>query len=169
MNIYLLVIRLVHIVAGIVWGGGALIMEFFIGRSIMATGESGKQFAQHLMTKLRMHNFMTIMAFTTVLAGGLLYWYDSNGFTSAWMKSSTGIGFTIGAIFGLIAFIFGAIFGASNAKLAEVGSKIQGKPTDEQLVQIQTLQKRIRTVSPIHVYSMLLAMIFMATARYFVF
>ena len=169
MNIYLLVLRLVHIFTGIIWGGGALIMEFFIGRSVVATGTSGQAFAQHLMTKLRMHNFMTVMAISTVLAGILLYWHDSNGFTSGWMKSSTGIGFTIGAVYGLIAFIFGAIFGASNGRLAMVSSQIQGKPTEEQLTQIQAIQKRIRSVSPIHVYSMILAMIFMATARYFVF
>jgi hypothetical protein len=169
MNIYLLVLRLAHIIAGIIWGGGALIMEFFIGRTVMATGESGQKFVQHLMNKLRMHNFMTAMAITTILGGILLYWHDSDGFTSAWMKSSTGIGFTIGAIFGLIAFVFGAIFGAANAKLGQVGSQVQGKPTAEQLSQIQALQKRIQTVSPIHVYSMILAMIFMATARYFVF
>ena len=169
MNIYLLVLRLVHIFAGIIWGGGALIMEFFIGRSVAATGESGREFAQHLMTKLRMHNFMTVMAITTILGGSLLYWHDSNGFTSAWMKSSTGIGFAIGAVFGLIALVFGAIFGASNARLAMVGSQIQGKPTDEQFAQIRAIQKRIKTVSPIHVYSMILAITFMATARYFVF
>jgi len=169
MNIYLLVLRLIHIFAGIIWGGGALIMEFFIGRSVAATGESGKEFAQHLMTRLRMHNFMTVMAVSTVFAGALLYWHDSGGFTSDWMKLSTGIGFTIGAVFGLIALVFGAIFGASNAQLAQVGAQIQGKPTDEQLPQVQALQKRIKTVSPIHVYSMILAMIFMATARYFAF
>jgi len=169
MNIYLLVLRLVHIFAGIIWGGGALIMEFFIGRSVAATGETGQAFAQHLMTKLRMHNFMTTMAILTILGGALLYWHDSNGFTSAWMKSSTGIGFTIGAIFGLIAFVFGAIFGRGNARLAQVGAQIQGKPTDEQLSQIQAIQKQIKTVAPIHVYSMILAMTFMATARYFLF
>lgn len=169
MNIYLLVLRLVHILTGIIWGGGALIMEFFIGRSIAATGASGREFAQYLMAKLRMHNFMTVMAVFTVLAGGLLYWHDSEGFSSAWMSSSTGIGFGIGAVFGLIAFVFGAIFGASNANLAQVSAQIQGKPTDEQLAQIQALQSRIKTVSPIHVYCMILAMMFMATARYFVF
>jgi len=168
MNIYLLILRLIHIVAGIIWGGGALIMEFFIGRSVVATGESGQAFVQHLMSKLRMHNFMTIMAVSTVLAGVLLYWHDSNGFTSGWMKSTPGIGVPIGAAFGLIAFVFGAIFGSSNAKLAQVGAQIQGKPTDEQFTQIQTIQKRIKTVAPIHIYSMILAMIFMAIARYFV-
>lgn len=121
------------------------------------------------MARLRMHNFMTVMAVSTVLAGALLYWHDSNGFTSAWMTSSTGIGFGIGAVFGLIAFVFGAIFGSTNAKLTQVGAQIQGKPTEEQLAQIQALQKRIKTVSPIHIYSMILAMLFMATARYLVF
>jgi len=169
MNTLLIVLRLVHIMAGIVWGGGALIMEFFIGRTINATGETGQKFAQHLMNILRMHKFMTGMALSTVLAGGWLYWIDSNGFTSAWIKSGAGTGFTIGAVFGLIAFIFGAIFGSSNAKLGEVGAQIKGKPTDEQLAQIQALQKRIKTVSPIHISSMILAMVFMATARYFVF
>ena len=169
MNILMLILRFVHIFAAIIWGGGALIMEFFIGRTITATGETGQKFAQHLMNTLRMHKFMTVMALSTVLAGFVLYWRDSNGFSSAWMTSSTGIGFGIGAGFGLIAFVFGAIFGSSNAKLGQVGAQIQGKPTDEQLAQIQALQKRIKTVSPIHVYSMILAMIFMATARYFVF
>lgn len=169
MNIYLLVLRLVHIFAGIIWGGGALIMEFFIGRSVAATGESGREFAQHLMVKLRLHNFMTVMAVSTVLAGVLLYWHDSEGFSSAWMRSGAGIGFGIGAVFGLFAFVSGAIFGASNAKLAQISGQIQGKPTDEQFSQIQALQKRIKTVSPVHVYSMIFAMIFMAAARYFVF
>jgi len=169
MNIYLLILRLVHIIAGIIWGGGALIMEFFIGRTIAETGETGQKFVQHLMNKVRFHTFMTVMAFSTILAGALLYWHDSAGFSSAWMNSSAGIGFGIGAVFGLIAFVFGAIFGASNAKLGEVGSQIQGKPTAEQLAQIQAVQKRIKAVSPIHVYSMILAIIFMAIARYFVF
>lgn len=169
MNIYLIILRLVHVVAAIIWGGGAIIMEFFIGRSIAGTGETGQKFAQYLMNTVQMHKFMIVAAFSTSLAGGLLYWHDSNGLSSAWMSSNAGIGFGIGSFFGLIALISGAIFGGSNAKLAQVGAQIQGKPTDEQLSQIQASQKRIKTVSPIHVYSMILAMIFMATARYFTF
>lgn len=169
MNLLVVILRLVHIMAGIIWGGGALIMEFFIGRTINATGETGQKFTQHLMNVIRMHKFMTGAALSTVLAGGWLYWIDSNGFSSAWMTSGAGTGFGIGAVFGLIAFVFGAIFGSSNAKLAEVGAQIKGKPTGEQLSQIQAIQKRIKTVSPIHIFSMLLAMVFMATARYFMF
>lgn len=167
MNVLVIVLRVVHIMAAIVWGGGALVMEFFIGRSIAATGEVGQKFAQYLMNTIRMHRFMTAAALATVLAGAALYWIDSDGFSSAWIRSSTGIGFGIGAVFGLIAFVFGAIFGSSNAALAHIGAQIRGKPTGEQLSRIQAIQKRIKTVAPIHVTSMIIAMFFMATARYF--
>ncbi len=169
MNILMLILRLVHIVGAIVWGGGALIMEFFISRGIAATGETGQKFAQHLTNTIRIHIFMMAAAIATILSGALLYWRDSDGFSSAWVRSSTGVGFGIGAVFGLIAFVFGAIFGKSNARLGQIGSQINGKPTDEQLVQIQAIQNRIKIVSPIHVVGMILAMVFMATARYFVF
>jgi len=169
MNIYMLVLRFVHIVAAIVWGGGALLMEFFISRSIAGTDEAGQKFAQHLTNTMRIHVFMMTAAISTILAGTLLYWHDSNGFSSAWIRSGAGLGFGIGAVFGLIAFVFGSIFGKSNAKLGQIGSQIKGKPTDEQLTQVQRLQKRIKIVSPVHIAGMILAMIFMATARYFVF
>ena len=169
MNIFMLVLRFVHIVGAIIWGGGALLMEFFISRSIAATGEAGQKFAQHLTNTIRIHVFMMAAAISTILAGTLLYWRDSDGFTSAWMKSSTGLGFGIGACFGLIAFVFGAIFGKSNAELGQISAQITGKPANDQLARIQAIQKRIKVVSPIHVVSMILAMIFMATARYFVF
>lgn len=169
MNLLVIVLRILHILGAIVWGGGALVMEFFIGRGIAGSGEAGQKFAQHLMNKIRMHNFMTAAAIATILAGVILYWIDSNGFSSAWVRSGTGIGFGIGAAFGLIAFVSGGIFGSSNARLAQLGAQIQGKPTPEQMTQLQSIQKRIRTVSPIHIISMILAMIFMATARYLVF
>jgi uncharacterized membrane protein len=169
MNLLVLVLRLVHIAAAIFWGGGALIMEFFIGPGIAATAEGGQQFARHLNNKIRIHIFMTIAAVLTVLGGAALYWIDSNGFSSPWMQSGAGRGFGIGAAFGLIAFVFGAIFGSGNAKLGQISAQIQGRPTAEQLTQIQAIQKRNKVISPIHVGSMILAMLFMATARYFFF
>jgi hypothetical protein len=100
------------------------------------------------------------------LAGALLYWIDSEGFTPGWITSTAGIGFGIGAGFGLIAFVFGMIFGSSLAKLAKTGAQIKGQPTSEQLAQLQALQKRIASVAPIHTVSIILAVLFMSMARY---
>lgn len=169
MNILMIVLRFIHIGGALFWGGGALIMEFFIGPTIAATAEGGQQFARHLNNKIRIHIFMTIAAASTILAGVVLYWIDSQGFSSPWMRSGAGMGFSIGAVFGLIAFVAGAIFGSGNAKLGQLSAQVQGKPTAEQLAQIQAVQKRNKMISPIHVGAMILAMLFMATARYFSF
>jgi hypothetical protein len=165
----MLVLRLVHIFAGIVWGGGALLMSLFIGRGIQATGEAGQQVARQLLNKQRLHIFMSVAAVTTVLAGVVLYWIASDGFSLTWIRSGPGIGFGIGGIFGLISFVTGAIFGNSNASLARISAQVNGKPTVEQLTQIQVAQKRMQTVAPIHLVTMILAIIFMASARYFLF
>lgn len=169
MNVLMLVLRIVHIGAGIFWGGGALLMNYFFGPTVKATNQVGQQFAGHLMLKTKFVTVMTIMAVLTVLAGASLYWLDSDGFTSAWIKSNTGIGFAIGGLFGLVAFIAGAIFGQLNKRLATVGSQVQGKPTPEQMVEIQSLQKRIATATKFHVPSLILAILLMSASRYLLF
>jgi uncharacterized membrane protein len=169
MNILLLVLRIVHISAGIFWGGGSLIMHFFFGPTVRATNQTGQQFAGHLMLRTRFVTVMTSMALLTVLAGASLYWLDSHGFTSAWMKSNAGMGFAIGGVFGLLAFVFGAIFGNLNQKLAKLGSEIKGQPTPEQLAQLQSIQKKIARVTPIHVSSIIIAILLMSASRYLFF
>jgi uncharacterized membrane protein len=166
MNILMLVLRIVHIGAGIFWGGGSLMMYFFFGPTVKATNQVGQQFAGHLMLRTRFVTVMTTMAMLTILAGAGLYWLDSGGFTSAWMKSNTGIGFAIGGVFGLVGFVFGAVFGQLNKKLATIGSQIKGQPTPEQLANIQNIQKKIASVTPIHVTSIIIAILLMSAARY---
>jgi uncharacterized membrane protein len=45
------VLRFLHIMAGIIWAGGAILMNLVIGPAIGATGDAGRQFAGHLMEK----------------------------------------------------------------------------------------------------------------------
>ena len=169
MNVLMLGLRIVHIGAGIFWGGGALMMNFFFGPTVKATNQVGQQFAGHLMLKTKFVTVMTIMAILTVLAGASLYWLDSGGFTSAWIKSNTGIGFAIGGLFGFVAFIAGVIFGQLNKKLAILGSQVQGKPMPEQMTEIQSLQKRIAAATKFHVSSIILAILLMSASRYLLF
>jgi len=169
MDIYLLVLRLVHVFGGIFWAGGAFMMNFFIGPTIGATGQAGKQFMGHLMVRMRLSTIMTTIAILTLLAGGLLYWRDSQGFTSMWMSAGSGIGFGIGGAAGLIGFVFGAMFGQANKKMAFIGSQIKdGTPTPEQLAQLQNAQKTLKVVTPLHVSFLIVAAVFMSIARYIV-
>ena len=165
--IYLIwLLRIIHIVGGIFWVGGTLIMTFFIGPTVGATAEAGQRFVGHLMNDLKFSNRMAIASGSTILAGFILYWIDSQGFTSAWMSSGAGRGFGIGAGFALIGFVFGILVGRTTKAMAQVGAQIQGKPSPDQMTQLQALRKKQATYSMIAAVTLILATIFMAIARY---
>ena len=129
MNYLVLVLRLLHIIGGVFWVGGGLAMNFFIGPTMRATGDAGKQFAGHLMTNTRIVTVMTVSAWSTVIAGFFLYGIDSAWFSSPWMHSGAGTGFGLGALFALIGFVTGLMNGNNNTKMAKLGAQIQGQPT----------------------------------------
>src|SRR5512138_1350587 len=90
--IYLIwLLRIIHIVGGVFWVGGTLMMTFFIGPAIGATAEAGQRFVGHLMNNLKFSNRMSAAAGLTVLAGAILYWLDARAGT-AWVRSGMGIG-----------------------------------------------------------------------------
>jgi uncharacterized membrane protein len=169
MNYLTLALRLVHIIGGVIWVGGALAMNFFIAPTLRATGDAGKQFAGHLMTKTRITAILTGSAYATVIAGFWLYGIDSQWFTSPWQSSGPGMGFGIGAAFALIGLVTGIMNGNNNRKLGQLGAQIQGKPTPEQAATLGAIQKQQGWVVPVNTYSLILAVIMMATARYLVF
>ena len=169
MIYFIWLLRIVHIVAGIVWVGGALIMAFFISPAIGATGEAGQKFVGHLMNNLKFSTRMMIASILTILAGFILYWIDSDGFTSPWMRSGAGTGFGIGAAFALIGLVFGILVGRTTNAMARLGAQIQGKPSPDQMSQLGAFRKQQVTYSYLNAALLILSVIFMAIARYLVF
>jgi uncharacterized membrane protein len=160
------VLRFVHIISGIIWAGGAIMMNLIIAPTIAATGESGKQFAGHLIGKTAFTKLMTASAITTVLAGIILYGLDSNWFQSRWMFTNQGIIFGIGAVSGILAMVFGIMNGRLIASVGALGAQIQGKPTDEQMAALAALRKRQSIVVPANTIFTFIAIACMAGARF---
>ena len=160
------ILRFVHIIAGIIWAGGSIMMNLIIGPAIAATGESGQQFAGHLVQKSGFTKLMMASAMTTVFAGIVLYGLDSNWFQSRWMFSNMGIIFGIGAVAGIIAMVFGTMIGQLNAALGALGGQIQGKPTDEQAAALAALRKRQSFIVPANTIFTFIAIACMAGARF---
>lgn len=164
--IYLIwLLRIIHIVGGVFWVGGTLMMTFFIGPTVGAIGESGQKFVGHLMNNLKFSNRMAIASGATVLAGFIMYALDARA-GSAWLRSSFAIGLGIGAIFALIGFISGILIGRTIKAMVQLGGQIQGKPSSDQMTRLQELSKRQSTYSVIATLSLVLATVFMAIARY---
>lgn len=161
-------LRIVHLVAGVFWVGGTLMMAFFVAPTVGATAEAGQKFIAHLMGNLKFSQRMSAAAGLTVLAGALLYWLDTRG-SSLWAGSSVGIGFGIGAVFAIIGMVYGIMVGQTAKGMAQLGMQARGKYSAEQMTQLQTLQKRQGQYSRVAAITLILAVFFMAIARFLVF
>jgi uncharacterized membrane protein len=165
MTYFIWLLRIIHIVGGVFWVGGTLIMTFFIGPTVGATAEAGQKFVGHLMNNLKFSNRMSAAAGLTILAGAILFGLDARA-GSAWLRSGMGVGLSIGAGFAVIGFIFGILVGRTTKAMADLGAKMQGKPSPDQISQMQTIRKQQATYSIISAIALILAVTFMAIARY---
>lgn len=169
MNYLILVLRLLHIVGGIFWVGAALLLNFFIAPTLRATGDAGRQVGGYFALQTRFSQVMGVSVWVTLIAGFWLYGIDSNWFRSAWMMSTAGIGFGIGALFAILGMVTGFMNGNNVRKLGALGAQIQGKPTPEQAAQLGAIARQQGWVVPVNSWSLLLAAILMAVSRYLVF
>ncbi len=168
MTYFIWLLRIIHIGAGIFWVGGSLMMMFFVGPTVGATGEAGQRFLIHLMNNRKISARISAAAGSSVLAGAILYWIDSQGFTSPWMRSGAGTGFAIGAAFAIVGLVFGILVGRTNKAMAQLGMQMQGgQPSSQQSTQMQAVRKQLATYSTLSAIGLILAVIFMAIARYF--
>lgn len=168
MEIFDVLLRVVHIFAGVFWVGAAWLLTFFLGPAAQALGPDGGKFMGYLNTRLRLSIYISVAAVLTVLAGWALYFMN---WGMLWPDSKT-ITFAIGGVFGLIALgIGGGIVGPTSHKMTKLGSELasQGKPpTDEQKAQMGALQKRLGTASLWNSIVSSIALFLMAIARFMV-
>lgn len=174
MNIYfILFLRFVHIFAGALWVGSAILYFFYVEPTVKNLGPAGGKFMFEFVEKRRYPIFMTVVSLLTIMSGIPLYWMISGGFKLNWMKSGPGLGFTIGSILPLIAFLMGILLLTPRGKrMGELGMEIGesgGTPTPEQTDEMQKLEKEFAQFERIEFIILSISLIAMATARYWYF
>lgn len=166
--IVLTVLRITHILAGIMWVGAGLFMVFIIAPTMqkMRNGE----IIQNILTHSRYSVYMSVSAGLTVLAGILLYVHV---YSADWLSTAPGIVLTIGAVAGILAAGHGGMaLAPTQAKLAALGQEIAaggGRPSESQVVALNELQAKITQHGRISLILGLIAVIGMAGARYLIF
>jgi hypothetical protein len=166
----IVVLRLVHILAGVFWAGTMLFFVTFLEPSIREIGPDGGRVMQALMRR-RYFTIMPVIAGLTVLSGIGLLERVSGTFQSAWMGSPQGIALSVGGIVSLVAFAIG-VFLMRPAAL-RVGSLMQqasqtSQGPDREAIQahIQRLRGRARTSARAVASLLAVAVVTMAVARY---
>lgn len=165
-----MVLRLLHIICGVLWVGGAGVMVMFILPAVGATGPAGGQFMQHVVTKTKLTVYLPILGVITVLAGFGLYYHDMSISGGGFGSSRSGMVYGIGGALALVALILGGAMTGSAAggiqKITNAVAASGGPPTAEQTQQLIALRGRMALGARIAFLLVLITTICMAVARY---
>ncbi len=166
----IVILRIVHIVCGILWVGGVVMVGIFIMPSVMAAGPAGGAVMKEMVQVRRMPNILMGLAIATVLAGLGLFYNDARGAGNTWASSRMGMIISIGALLAIISVTIGATFGAPTAKKMGAHAAAMmargGPPSEADKAEMARLQRRVLLASRLVAVLVVLAATAMAVGRY---
>jgi hypothetical protein len=163
-----IILRLIHILAGVFWAGTIFLIAGFLMPTARATGREGGGFIQHLMQKQRLQLFLGIAMLLTVLSGITMYARLAAATHGAWASTAPGVAYGIGAVAAIVGGAAGALIGGSaGRRLAAIGSSLgSGGPSPELQAEMGQLQARMRLGTRVAAGLLAVATGAMAVARY---
>ena len=166
MDILAVVLRIVHIVAGVLWVGGAGLFFFYLEPAINKLGPDAEKFVDEVVNRRKVPIYFVALSTLTVLAGVILYWRDFGGINT----SPFGLALGLGGLAALIAWLGGnLLIPRTLGELMAIGAEIKaagGPPSPELESRMHATQKRLRLIGMIDIVLLLFAVIAMASARY---
>jgi hypothetical protein len=172
VNWLIVVLRFLHIVAGVFWAGAAFVVAGFILPTAAASGPEGGRFVRRLALERGLTRSMVGAGVVAVAAGLILLWIDSAGFTAGFMGSGMGVVLSIGGLAALGALATGFHAAATASRLGRLGATIEGQggpPSSEQAAQMQQYQARLASRARAVAAMLVIAVVCMAVARYVAF
>ncbi|HVD71446.1 MAG TPA: hypothetical protein VNG34_11385 [Actinomycetota bacterium] len=166
----MILLRIVHIVTGVIWVGSLFVVVVFVQPSAAALGPAGAPF----MSELRRRRFVDVVfidALFTVVAGSLLYWRDWHTYPSFsdWIGSSFGT-LTVGRVLGISGLgVAASLTRPTIRRLVSLGKQVAKsgeQPPPETAARIGALQHRLVLAERVSFSLVLLAVVAMASARY---
>lgn len=165
MDAELVVLRILHIVPGVIWVGGASLMAWVIEPQLRAAGPAVQGPAMRSIAKPLTAVFVASGALTILMGFALVSRTPERGFGELF-TTSWGWAIGLGLVLGIAAGGIGGTAGTAMKKMEAIGAQISGSPTPAQAAQIEGLQGMLRRNSRIASILGLIAVALMASARY---
>jgi uncharacterized membrane protein len=166
----MIVLRLIHILAGVFWAGTVFFFASFLLPSMRDAGPAAGAISKQLIVVRKYPRAILIIAILTVLSGFALYGMDVSRSAGAFARSRSGMVFGIGGFAALLTIIIGMIIMTPTAnKMAALGAAIQAggrPPTPEQAAEQARLQAKMGMGTQVGAVLLLVATICMAIGRY---
>ena len=166
----MILLRLIHILAGITWVGAVIFTSLFLFPAMQGDpGTAGKVMAG--LARRRYMQFMPAVAILTILAGLWMIWITSGGHLDLYMQTASGHTFTMAGGLGIVGFLLGMLFARPRGLKAMALGKQMATVTDaaERATlqgEMERLQKQSGMITMAVTILVLLAAAGMAIARY---
>ncbi len=172
MDALMIVLRLTHIILGVLWAGWVFALPLFVEPASRIAGPAAGPFMQALTGKTKLVMTMTIAPLFVIASGTWMLWKVSNGLDSYWMTSHYGMSLFTGSVIGILAYVYAmSLLRPIAVKMAALGAAIQASgspPTTEHQEQLAGLRAGMRVHSRIVAVALLICVAIMATSRYMV-
>lgn len=168
MNVTLVILRLVHLFASVLWVGATFTMALFVAPTARAVGAEAGKFMTHFAKNSGMSKWLASAAGLTVLSGaGMYYILFGNGMAP--MNVGTGLALNIGVLAGTIAFVLGIIVGRVARQVGELGAAMAagGPPKSEQMDRMAAMQEKMARLTAMNGILMVIALAGMTLSEYF--
>ena len=170
MTAELLVLRLVHILCGIIWVGSGIFSTFFLAPALGKAGPSVAGPVMGAMQQRRLFTIMPVIALLTLLSGFRLLQITSAGFSDAYMRSNMGRTFLWSGIAATLAFLIGLLIARpAGARAGRLGASLASLPEAERAaagVELERLRRRSTLWTAIAMIFLIGAAAGMSVARY---
>jgi uncharacterized membrane protein len=164
----LIVLRLIHILGGIVWLGSGLFTLFFLQPAMIKAGPAAAGPIMANLQQRRMFTILPIVALLTILSGIRMMMIVSAG-SPQWFESAIGRTFSISGAFAILSFLTAILITrpatVRMGKLSQ-SSMPEGASKETRDAEIRSLQKRAAWSTQIAMGLLILAAAGMAVARY---
>jgi uncharacterized membrane protein len=165
-----LILRLIHILAGVFWVGAVFTNAFFVQPTAEALGPDAGRFQLRLMGPARFPAAILSSAGVTIAAGISLLWLTTDGFNPELLFGESRLGFTFGGTVAILSFAVGSLYVYPRIKrISGVMGRVmaEGRPpsADEQ-AQVGQIRNELRVAGWVTVVGLAIAVAAMATARY---
>jgi uncharacterized membrane protein len=169
MDLTLLILRVVHIVGAIFWGGAVLFVVHFLEPAVRDTGPDGAKVMQALQRR-RYLDVVPITALLTLVSGYWLYWRVFGRLHPGPGASGAELALGIGGAAGLLAFVVGVTaLRPAALRLGRLGAELAQAPAERREAlggEMARLRARMRVAGRVVAGLLAVAMLTMAVGRY---
>lgn len=166
MDLLAIGLRIIHIVAGVFWVGGAALFFLYLEPTINKLGPDAEKFVDEMVNRRKVPIYFMTISTLTVAAGVILYWRDYGGIDT----SATGLAFGLGGLAALVAWLGGnLLIPRTLGQLTAIAAEIRtagGPPSGELAARMHATQERLRLIGMIDLVLLVFAVAAMASARY---